>query len=258
MTRELKGIFLKMPVSVKKNHPYGYATAGRTSKYDFVSVNINIIGLGLTSPANGVNMIQKGGSITITAFPADKYTFVKWLEYPEITEPTITLENIEDDVVVTAYFTRLYKFNHQIIGNGSVEFSPNISNNDEVSNKTFITAEATADYGYEFDRYSFDRTKDDYNVKTGFMLNNDLFLFTRFRKKVYTIENYAIGNGNIIITDHNDGKYNHGDLITFNAVPDDGWYFHGWKFDFRNVSESLIEDHVLESNLKVVPIFREL
>lgn len=245
-------------MSLKYNDPYSMATHGLVNNASFKTVNVIMIGEGELSKPVGINVVKTFDNFEITATSTEFYEFIGWDEYPYEETNTLLLENVSENLTVTARFLRKYYFEYDIMGDGTIEFTPNLNSGDQIYINSVIKAVAIPGDGYKFNIFSTNRDINYDENSISLRITNDTMLFCRFSKIVYNIEAYVLGNGTLEITDNNGGKYNHGDLINFIATPDDGWQFSEWKYDFNDEYTNEILYHELISDLKVVPVFTEI
>ena len=197
-----------------------------------------------------------GGTVTITATPAEGYEFICWeidgdYTLPEggsLTDPTLVIKP-GSDIHAHAKFKPIPKYwsvdADVIEGDGTVV--PTVDNPVKVEQGSGDTVSITATpaEGFEFVGWEIDG---DYTLPEGGSLtdpnlvilpNSDIHAHAKFKPVTPPVEYWTVdadvkeGEGTVSPTVDNPVKViqNNDETVTIHADPADGWEFDGWEID---------------------------
>lgn len=170
-----------------------------------------------------------GTSVTITALPADGFSFEAFIDEAEETlsgEPVYSL-TIDDDVVLTARFIPdtpdLFALSIAVspAETGTVLLEPASG---EYEAGTLVTLTAVPSVGYEFVRFSGDTSGTD--ATADIVMNSDMTIVAEFARKTVTlvVDVDPPGSGSVGL-DPPGGIYDFGTNVTITASPVSGFTF---------------------------------
>jgi uncharacterized repeat protein (TIGR02543 family) len=198
--------------------------------------------------------VNYGGTCTaVTAVPAAGYEFAGWSGGYSITANPLTVSNVTSNMAITANFreketvTHTVNFNSNTGGNLSGETYQTVTDG---GNTTLLTANPAE--GYEFDGWSGDYSGME-NPVVLTNVTNDMTVTANFKPKTYTVNTSTDTGGNV--SGSPTEPVIHGNTVTLNAVPEEGYEFTGWTGDYTGTENPLILTNVT-SNLNIIANFR--
>jgi hypothetical protein len=218
------------------------------------SVTATVVDGSSTKDPNQVRY-DDGKTVTLEAVPNEEYRFTNWSgDLSGSTNPT-TLD-MNADKSVTANFVKTYSLTATGV-NGSVTATvvdgssmkdPNQVRYDD--GKT-VTLEAVPNPGYSFTKWSGDLS--DSNSTATLKMDADKSVKANFVLKTYSLTVDA--DGGSITKYPNKASYNHGEMVTLEAVPntESGYSFMNWSGDlFGNTNPATL---VMDSDKSVTANF---
>ncbi|MCS7307051.1 MAG: InlB B-repeat-containing protein, partial [Aquificaceae bacterium] len=190
----------------------------------------------------GTCSVNHGSSITLTAIPAEGYTFVSWSGACSGSGNTCTLSNITENKSVSATFNiRTYTITVERTGQGTItaqgctlSWSGN-TGTCSVNHGSSITLTAIPAEGYTFVSWS-GACSGSGNTCTLSNITENKSVSATFNIRTYTITVERTGQGTItaqgctLSWSGNTGtcSVNHGSSITLTAIPAEGYTFVSW------------------------------
>ena len=154
------------------------------------------------------------GTASLTATPAEHYTFVKWSDESDENPHVVT---ITDDQTYTATFAR------KLVVTVNAEHGT-VTGDGEYAQGATATIEVTPNHGYVFAGWADDETAPNPRTVT---VDNDLELTALFEPDNYEITATAAANGTV----EGGGSYAYLSTATLTAIPNDHYYFDHWNSD---------------------------
>jgi uncharacterized repeat protein (TIGR02543 family) len=217
-------------------------TAGFTANAYTLSVSA-LNGTVTASPSQAT--YTHGQVVTLTAAPSTGYSFSSWSGDASGTAASTTVTMDSNKSVTAAFVLNTYTLNISS-ANGTVTKSPNQATYTHGQTVTLTAVPAT---GYSFSSWSGDLsgtvasatiTMDgNKSVAAGFTINS------------YTL-NTSGANGSIT-KNPDKGTYNHGETVTLQAVPAEGYNFVNWSGDLTGSTNPATL--VMDSNKTVAAVF---
>ena len=193
------------------------------------SINLNLI-----SGSELESGYAYGAVVELTPTPSEGWSFKEWLGDVE-NQNSIQTVTMTADVSLNAVFEEIIE-NLQLNVDGGGSISERIIQAKSSSHRkgTVIELTASADIGWEFERWSGDiNTSENPTVIT---LDSEMDITAVFSREFLNVTQTIDGQGSldIVVANGNsiDGKYELGTELTITAVPaDSSWYFDHWEGD---------------------------
>ena len=196
---------------------------GSVTVEEYAYLTISVDGEGDTVPAPGVHQFTLGTDVPLTATADPGWTFSEWTG--GVAEPYSAITNIimNEDKIVTAYFTQdQYALDITIVGSGTVTKAPDQTT---YTYDTVVTLTPEPVIGWSFD----DWTGPDASEIVGDKITmiKDMEVTATFTEDQYTLDITIVGAG-CSVGVNPAGPYIHGIVVTLTPVPDVGWVFGAW------------------------------
>ncbi|UCG59175.1 MAG: right-handed parallel beta-helix repeat-containing protein [Phycisphaerales bacterium] len=188
-----------------------------------------------------------GETVGLRAVPDTGYSFTGWSgDLSGSMNPTTIV--MDGDKSVSAGFTADdgYALNVSAV-HGSVSKTPDKTS---YSHGEIVTIQALPDSGYTFANWSGDLSGST-NPAT-VVMDGDKSITAVFTAVDGYVLNVAAIHGLVTITPHKT-SYNHGEMVTLQALPDDGYEFAGWSGDLSGTSNPAAI--VMDSDKSVTALF---
>ena len=183
----------------------------------------------------GGGTYKHGEEIEIVVTPNVGHHFVRWsdgnMEVSRVIKVTsdLTLTAI---IAINTYRVDLSAQNGQVVGAG------------EYNHGTKLTIMAIADEGYHFVGWSDGETMSTRTIN----VESDTSLFATFAINMYNVLlDYDVNKGTVIGA----GNYEHGEVITLKAIPNEGYHFVKWS----DGNESIERTFAIEGDLTLTAEF---
>ncbi|MCJ8164146.1 InlB B-repeat-containing protein [Pontibacter sp. E15-1] len=208
------------------------------------ALTLTTSGSGTVSRSPELSAYPAGSQVTLTATPAQGYTFSGWSGNTTATANPLTL-TMDADKALTATFAPAQYTVSAIAGTGgAVSLVPEKT---AYAYGDTITLTAIPEQGYTFSGWSGDTVSTE-NPLTLYV-SGDVNLSAAFSAAQYTVAATASTGGTVNVLPEK-AAYTYGDTITLTATPEQGYSFSGWSGDtvstqnpislyvFRNLSVS--------------------
>ncbi len=183
----------------------------------------------------GGGIYQHGEEIEVVVTPNVGHHFVRWsdgsMELSRVIKVTsdLTLTAI---IAINTYKVDLSAENGQVVGAGEYNYG------------TKLTIMAIADEGYHFVGWSDGETMSTRTIN----VESDTSLVATFAINVYSVLlDYDVNKGTVIGA----GNYEHGEVITIKAIPNEGYHFVKWS----DGNESIERTFAIEGDLTLTAEF---
>jgi hypothetical protein len=204
------------------------------------SFAINVYTLGLTTSGNGVVLespdqttYDHGTVVTLTAQPGPNWHFEAWSDDVSGTENPLFVTMDGDKNIHATFAIDTHPLDVTVFGQGTVTRSPDQA---AYVHGTTVGLSATPAPGWRFAGWSGDVS----DTASAILITMD---GPRAVAATFTILTYAIdvtssGNGSVTRTPDLP-SYDHGSLVSLDAVPAAGWHFVGWGGDASGSQDPL-------------------
>jgi|GEM_PF-6750168 len=193
--------------------------------YNTYPIEIAVEGNGAVTLAPDLPKYTAGAIVTLTAVPATGYVFSEWQGALTGTDNPANF-TVNGDATITAVFTVMkYSLTIEVIGNGTVEKSPDAA---EYDYGTEATLTAVAEEGYYFDHW--EGALDSTDNPAILLIDGAKTLTAVFAPVAYGLTIDNIGNGEVTV-DPSQTTYYRGDVVTLTAVAGQGYTFSHWEGD---------------------------
>jgi len=210
---------------------------------------------------SGSGQYEEGATATVTAVANEGFRFLKWTEAGTqiSTEASLTF-TVTSDRTLTAIFEPIsepapgptpkptYTINVSAAEGGTA------SGGGEYEQGSSVTLTATPENGYRFIAW----TENDEQISTDenytFIADHDrtiVAIFMPIPKPIYTIHVSSTQGGTI----EGSGSYKEGEVVTVNAIPDNGYRFLCWEENGVQVSIEVRFSFVAETDRTLVAAF---
>jgi len=221
---------VSIPITVES----GSVTVGET-----VMLTIGVDGQGTTVPVPGVHNCTPGTVVDLEAIHDLGWSFDHWTG--DVADPNSAITNItmNENKVVTAYFTEdCYTLTVSTVGDGVVNVDPD--------KECYLYGEsvnltAIADSHWTFEEWSGDLMGDE--NPEAIIMDGDKAVTATFTKDQCVLDIAIIGSGTV--TKNPDQEtYAYGTSVNLTAVPDACWEFKEWSGDLsgNETHETIIMD----------------
>ena len=171
------------------------------------------------------NAYNHGELVTLTAQPATGWSFAAWGGGLG-TKPTIQITMTRNTTVTASFSQNQYQLTVNADpqqGDVTVDGSKNWG--------TFVydqqvLLKAIPEPGWEFANWSDGLGT---NPEIAITIKGDTTLSAFFSEASYTVSKQVSGEGSIKVTPERAGGYRYGELVSFEAIPADGWRFAHWE-----------------------------
>jgi uncharacterized repeat protein (TIGR02543 family) len=179
-----------------------------------------------------------GESVTLTAVPADGYSFDYWSDDTSGSNTSTTI-TMDENKTVTANFSVIpYSLTVSVnpTGGGTVTKSPNQSTYNYGDQ---VTLTATPAIGYTFTNWTGDASGT--NSSTIITLDDNKTVSANFSLIEYSLTvNITPTEGGTVTKSPNQSTYNYGDQVTLTATPVTGYTFTNWAGDASGTNSPTI------------------
>ena len=210
----------------------------------------------LASPAAGGEVTgggsyAEGASCTVTATPAEGYTFVNWAENGTVlsTEPSYTFTVNENHTLVANFTVQSYT----ITLTANPTEGGTLTGGGTYNHGQYCTAVATEAPGYTFVNWTEDGTEVSTDASYYFMVEGNRNLVANFTINSYTVTVAANPTEGGTVT--GGGTFTYGDDCTVSATEADGYTFINWTENGSFVSSELTFTFAVEANRNLVANF---
>ena len=210
---------------------------------------------------SGSGQYEEGATATVTAVANEGFRFLKWTEAGTqiSTEASLTF-TVTSDRTLTAIFEPISEPapgptpKHTYTINVSAAEGGTASGGGEYEQGSSVTLTATPENGYRFIAW----TENDEQISTDenytFIADHDrtiVAIFMPIPKPIYTIHVSSTQGGTI----GGSGSYKEGEVVTVNAIPDNGYRFLCWEENGVQVSIEVRFSFVAETDRTLVAAF---
>ena len=210
----------------------------------------------LASPAAGGEVTgggsyAEGASCTVTATPAEGYTFVNWAENGTVlsTDPSYTFTVNENHTLVANFTVQSYT----ITLTANPTEGGTLTGGGTYNHGQYCTAVATEAPGYTFVNWTEDGTEVSTDASYYFMVEGNRNLVANFTINSYTVTVAANPTEGGTVT--GGGTFTYGDDCTVSATEADGYTFINWTENGSFVSSELTFTFAVEANRNLVANF---
>ncbi|MEF8874764.1 MAG: NosD domain-containing protein [Candidatus Thermoplasmatota archaeon] len=191
---------------------------------------------GTTEPEPGTYTYAYGEEVDIEAQPDEGWKFLEWTgDAPEEKEKDENITIVMDeDKVITAWFKRhTYNLDVKVEGQGSVNIEPN---KEEYEFEEEVTLTAQPNEHWYLVEWTGDYTGTEEEITI--TMDEDKELTAWFEILEYDLELSVEGQGT---TEPVEGShtYEHGEELTLQASPEEGWVFSHWSGDVTGDQEEI-------------------
>ncbi|MEE9437176.1 MAG: InlB B-repeat-containing protein [Candidatus Adiutricales bacterium] len=221
-------------LGLSKSNSY-HLRAVRSGESGLFNVFVNSSGGGSTDK-DGVNTVNPGDSMVITATPVIGFYFNGWSGDAGGAENPLTISDIASNMSITAEFSSInYLVTVSSVDGGSTDKE----GANTISHGGSITMTATPMPGYHFTGWSGDATGS-INPMTVSNITSNMSITANFAINTYTVTFTAVAGGSI--AGETSQVVEHGNnCTTVTAVPNpgNGHYFTGWTGDYSGTNNPL-------------------
>ncbi|MBW2623426.1 MAG: DUF1566 domain-containing protein, partial [Deltaproteobacteria bacterium] len=217
----------------KSNSYYARAISGGQS--GLFNIFVHSSGGGSTDK-DGVNMVDPGDSIVITATPMIGFYFDGWSGAASGMDNPLTIVDIEASLSVTANFAPI---NYLVSVISEIGGTTDKEGANTINHGGSITITAAVTPGYHFIGWSGDAVGS-INPLTISNITSDMAIIAHFAVNTYTVTFTSSAGGSI--TGDTSQTVEHGkDCAMVTAVPEpgNGYYFTGWTGDYAGTNNPL-------------------
>ncbi len=163
-------------------------------------------------------------TVTLSATPNTGYTFLNWTENDEVigSEPTLQFDIVGNRSIV-ANFEMIM---HHVDVTANNETAGSVTGGGDYQEGTQVTVTATANTGFQFDRWTVDGETVSTNTSYTFTIWEDMDLVANFVVQQVHINASALPSNGGSVT--GTGVYDYGTTVTLTASPEDGFAFVNW------------------------------
>ena len=210
----------------------------------------------MASPANGGEVTgggeyAAGASCTVTATPAEGYTFVNWAENGTVlsTDPSYTFTVNENHTLVANFTVQSYT----ITLTANPTEGGTLTGGGTYNHGQYCTAVATEASGYTFVNWTEDGTEVSTDASYYFMVEGNRNLVANFTINSYTVTVAANPAEGGTVT--GGGTFTYGDDCTVSATEAEGYTFINWTENGSFVSSELTFTFTVEADRDLVANF---
>ena len=210
----------------------------------------------MASPANGGEVTgggeyAAGASCTVTATPAEGYTFVNWVENGTVlsTNPSYTFTVNENHTLVANFTIQTYT----ITLTANPTEGGTVTGGGTYNHGQYCTAVATEADGYTFVNWTEDGTEVSTDASYYFMVEGNRNLVANFTINSYTVTVAANPTEGGTVT--GGGTFTYGDDCTVSATEAEGYTFINWTENGSFVSSELTFTFTVEADRDLVANF---
>ena len=210
---------------------------------------------------SGSGQYEEGATATVTAVANEGFRFLKWAEAgTQISTAANLTFTVTSDRTLTAIFEPISEPapgptpKHTYTINVSAAEGGTASGGGEYEQGSSVTLTATPENGYRFIAW----TENDEQISTDenytFIADHDrtiVAIFMPIPKPIYTIHVSSTQGGTI----GGSGSYKEGEVVTVNAIPDNGYRFLCWEENGVQVSIEVRFSFVAETDRTLVAAF---
>ena len=189
------------------------------------ALTVAVVGSGSVDKSPDALTYTHGTQVALTATPATGYSFSGWSgDVVSTTNPvTVTIDGAKS---VTATFTQnSYALTVAVVGNGSVDKSPDALT---YTHGTQVTLTPTSATGYSFSGWSGDVVSTTNPVTV--TLDAAKVITATFTQNSYALTVAIVGSGSVDKSP-DAATYTHGTQVALTATPATGYSFSGWSGD---------------------------
>ena len=210
---------------------------------------------------SGSGQYEEGATATVTAVANEGFRFLKWTEAGTqiSTEASLTF-TVTSDRTLTAIFEPISEPapgptpKHTYTINVSAAEGGTASGGGEYEQGSSVTLTATPENGYRFIAW----TENDEQISTDenytFIADHDrtlVAIFMPISKPTYTVHVSSAQGGTV----EGSGSYKEGEVVTVNAIPDNGYRFLCWEENGVQVSTEARYSFAAETDRTLVAVF---
>jgi len=225
-------------------------------------LTVEIVGNGTVSRNPNQGNFHKGDEVTLTANPANGWTFAGWSGDLTGSENPATI-TIEGETNITATFTQNeYNLDVTIVGNGSVTKNPDKTT---YHYGDVVTLTALANTGWHFVDYSGDLTSTS-NIEN-ITINGNKAVTATFEENppncyALTLNHTGQGSNPVASPTNSEnctaGLYVAGEAISLSgATPSAGWHVSGWTGTDNNASTASTNTFTMPANAHTASVIYE-
>ena len=210
------------------------------------AINVYTLSLSVSyGTVTGAGKYEHGDTVKIGVTPKEGYHFVKWSDGDTLAVRDIIITS--DSTLRAEIAINVYKLS-LLVENGTVTGAGNYNHG------TYASIRAYSDYGYHFVRWSDGVEGASRSVR----MVSDSTITAEMAINVYDVQ-LSAENGVVVGA----GKYEHGDMITISATPNEGYHFVRWSDGNRNaerevvVTSNLTLKAIIEINVYTVALTAE-
>lgn len=219
---------------------------------------VNISGFGEVT-GNESQVYKEGDSIMLTATPSYNNTFLGWYINNELmSDNDFYIFNITNDTTIVAKFTNNVIEAYKLVvnklgdGDGTLEYET------EFSPKSIATVTATSNDKSKFVGWYINNELVSTNRVYSFIITSDTIVFAKF--DVLADEEFAT---TITVLPENKGdvkgnkvSYKNKELVTLEAIPNEGYKFVKWKVNGEDIFSNPYSFNI-STNINIIVIFEE-
>jgi len=209
--------------------------ANFTIKQYTVTVNSPGAGSGGHTDKDGANVVNHGGSITITPSPDASHDFAGWTGDHVGNENPLTISNVTTDMVIDANFTiKQYTVNVSSTVGGSTDQDGTHT----VNHGGTLIINATAVVGYQAadPLWTGVPALQQNDNPIAVTVVSDMNITANFDKTPYTLT-ISIASGNGSVAPPTGTTYFYDDGLVVSATPNPDWVFTGWTGDTGHLED---------------------
>jgi hypothetical protein len=226
------------------------------------AVFVKIVSLKIIQMEQGIVTMDPSGpyvlnsSVTLTAIPADGWTFRKWCGDLDCWENPVTITMTKNKIIRAIFISATDNDDSDLnptlsiikTGQGTVTMDPS---GPYVINSS-VTLTATPADGWLFSKWSGDIDSSENSVTIKMTENKKIR--AEFIDVSFVLKATVSGQGSVTPTD---GEFDRGSVVTLQATPADGWTFAGWAGDVSTIITTPTLDVTMNYDHKVTAVFLE-
>jgi len=194
---------------------------------------------GSISPSSGI--FEEGSAITLTAIPADSYTFKNWSGGTTGNENPISIVFNTDKTITAVFEKKNYSLNITIVGEGTVnEEIIQAKSATDYPSGTIVNLTAIPSNEWEFVEWNgnYQGTENPIQIT----INEQINLTAKFEKKKYPLNITIVGEGTVyeeIMQAKSATDYPSGTSVKLTAIPSDEWEFVEWNGKYQGTENPI-------------------
>jgi len=229
-------------------------TAVFEEEVEYYELTINIQGEGEVDIDPHEEEYEEGTEVNLTALPNEGWLFTEWRGDFEGTDEQINI-TMDENKEVTAVFEEEVEYYEVIVnieGKGEVDIDPH---EEEYEEGTEVSLTAVPAEGWLFTEWRGDFEGTDEQIDITVDENKEVTaVFEEEPIEKYDLTVSIEGEG---ITEPEEGThtYREGEVVTVEAMPEEGWYFVEWTGDHESTDEQITM--VMDSDKELTAWFEE-